>query len=355
MNLNDLVDNARKQFASDIHLSSNHPPILRVNGEIRFLRVNPLTTEQVKEIIVNVMTDEQKANFEKEWEIDFAYSVEGLGRFRINAYHDNNGPAAAIRLINSEILTLEQVKAPKVMEKIAALHKGLILVTGPTGSGKTTTVAALIHYINKYFSKHILTVEDPIEFVHKSDRCLINQREVGAHSRSFARALKSALREDPDIIMVGEMRDLETIRLAMTAAETGHLVIGTLHTSSAPQTIDRIIDVFPPEEKALIRVMLSNSIEAVITQQLIRTADEQSRVAAHEVLIANSGIRNLIREGKIPQIFSAMQVGGNLGMQLMKDSVTAHLNSGLITKESAMLALNQGDDNAQQKRSDSIF
>ncbi|MBN9543271.1 MAG: type IV pilus twitching motility protein PilT [Alphaproteobacteria bacterium] len=358
MNLRDLVESAKTQQASDIHLAVNHPPMFRIHGEMHFLKLPAVTQQDMETMLNSIMSDEHKKKFQEEWELDMAYSYNEDTRFRINAFRDTNGYGAVLRIIQAKVKTLSMLKAPSVLERIAGLHKGIVLVTGPTGSGKSTTVAALIHHINSIYPKHIITVEDPIEFLHKSNKSLINQREVGEHTRAFSKALKSALREDPDIIMVGELRDLETIRLAMTAAETGHLVIGTLHTSSAPQSIDRIIDVFPPEEKAMIRVMLSNSLEAIITQQLIRTADKAGRVAAYEVLIANSGVRNLIREGKIPQIFSMMQVGSSLGMMLMRDSVMNLVNNGIITKEDAQRAMNQGEENtekAKMERATTIF
>lgn len=358
MNLSDLVQSAKNQSASDIHLSVNRPPMFRIHGEIHTLKLPDVTQADMEKMLFGIMNEEQKKKYLDEWELDMAHSFDDQTRFRINAFRNTHGFASVMRLIQSKVRTLSALKAPSVFEKVAGLHKGIILVTGPTGSGKSTTVAALIHHINTLYQKHIITIEDPIEFIHKSDKSLINQREVGEHTKSFAKALKSALREDPDIIMVGEMRDLETIRLAMTAAETGHLVIGTLHTSSAPQSIDRIIDVFPPEEKAMIRVMLSNSLEAVITQQLIRTADKSGRAAAYEVLLANSSVRNLIREGKIPQIFSMMQVGSAQGMMIMRDSVGKLVQDGIVSKEDAAIALNQGEENVEkvkQERATTIF
>ena len=343
MRLKEIVEYAKQQNASDIHLSSGLKPIIRVCGELYFTRQPDITADECLQAIKQIATPEQLSIFEKDLEVDFAYQFEGICRVRVNAFHSTKGPCLVLRLINSEIKSLSEINAPNILTKLAGLSKGIILITGPTGSGKSTTVAALIDYINQHYAKHILSIEDPVEYIHQSKKSLINQREVGSNTKSFLNALKSALREDPDIIVVGEMRDLETIRLAMTAAETGHLVISTLHTSSAPQTIDRIIDVFPTDEKEMIRVMLSSSLEAVISQQLIPSKDNNVRVAAYEVLVSNSAIKNLIREGKIPQIYSTMQISSNIGMQTMKDSVQMLLNNNIISKEAANYALNMGD------------
>jgi twitching motility protein PilT len=342
MELTELLAYAHNNDASDIHISSGHPPIFRINGEMTNLRVAPLRTDEVKEMLHSIMNDKQRANYEEFLEIDFAVHF-GEKRFRVNAFNTMKGPAAVLRAIPTHIKTLAEIYAPDIITSLSTLHRGLVLITGPTGSGKSTTVAALINHINKNYNKHILTIEDPVEFLHKSDKSLINQREIGVHSVSFARALKSSLREDPDIILVGEMRDLETIHLAITAAETGHLVIGTLHTSSAAQTVDRIIDVFPSEDKDMIRTMLSNSIECVVSQKLIKKADGSGRIPAFEVLTGTPAIRNLIREGKIPQIYSLMQINSKVGMRVMKDSIFELMNKGIITADAAKTALNVTD------------
>lgn len=289
-------------------------------------------------MIYTIMTDQQRSEFERDWEIDFAISFGDNMRFRVNAFNNISGPAAVMRTIPTEILSLTQLGTPPVFAELCELHKGLILVTGPTGSGKSTTLAAMIDHINQTYSKHILTIEDPVEFVHQSKKSLINQREVGRDTSSFARALKSSLREDPDIILVGELRDLETIQLALTAAETGHLVMGTLHTNSAPETIDRVIDVFPAQDKEMVRSMLSVALQAVITQTLLKKR-EGGRVAAHEIMIATPAIRNLIRENKIPQLYSSIQMGAKLGMKTMKESIFQLLNEGVIVEQTARMAL----------------
>lgn len=344
MDITELLLHTNKNNASDLHLSPASPPLMRIHGDILPLGTSPLDAESIKDILYSVMTDAQRAEFERELELDFAIQFgEGL-RFRVNAFNTLTGPAAAFRSIPTKILTLDQLGTPDIVRKLATVHKGLILVTGPTGSGKSTTLAAMIDYINTHYPRHILTVEDPVEFVHKSKRSLVNQRELGSNTKSFARALKSALREDPDVILVGELRDLETIELALSAAETGHLVMGTLHTNSAAKTIDRIVDVFPAGDKALIMSMLSTSIEGIISQSLIKTQDGKGRVAALEILVGTPAIRNLIREGKMPQIYSLIQVGSRSGMQTMKDSVYKLLERGIISMDSAKSALNIQDD-----------
>ncbi|AZL16289.1 type IV pilus twitching motility protein PilT [Rickettsiales endosymbiont of Stachyamoeba lipophora] len=350
MEFNQLIENAMQRNASDIHIAVNHPPAMRVYGEIIYLRIPELTKEQVTRMIHSCMNEEQKAIFEREWEIDFSFKHEAGFRMRVNLFNNIHGPAAAMRIIPLTIKSLEELSAPPILQKITTnISKGMILVTGPTGSGKSTTMAAMIDHINKNSQKHILIIEDPIEFTHKSHMCIISQREIGMHSKSFARALKSALREDPDIIMVGEMRDLETIQLALTAAETGHLVIGTLHTNTAASTVDRIVDVFPAEDKPMVRSMLSNSLEAVISQRLIRKADMTGMVAAHEVMLCNSAIRNLIRESKIQQIPSIMQTNAGIGMQLMKDALLNLSSKGIIDNSEALQLLNASENNMISK------
>jgi twitching motility protein PilT len=309
--------------------------MIRVHGDVRRINVEPLDHKQVHAMVYDIMNDAQRKRYEEFLEIDFSFEIEGLARFRVNAFNQNRGAGAVFRTIPSKILTLEQLNCPKIFAELALKPRGMVLVTGPTGSGKSTTLAAMVNYLNENEFGHILTVEDPIEFVHESKKCLINQREVGPHTQSFAAALKSALREDPDAILVGEMRDLETIRLAMTAAETGHLVFGTLHTSSAAKTIDRIVDVFPAEEKEMVRAMLSESLRAVISQTLLKTKDGASRVAAHEIMIGTPAIRNLIRENKIAQMYSAIQTGHNVGMQTLDQNLTDLVRRNVISHAEA--------------------
>jgi len=339
LEITDLLVFTQRNNASDLHLSTGNPPVLRVNGEILPYKMGPPTVEQINHMLYSIMTEQQRSDYERDLEIDFAISFGEKLRFRVNAFNTLGGPAAVMRLIPAEIVTLEQVQAPEVLKKLCELPKGLILVTGPTGSGKSTTLAAMVHYINERMAKHIITIEDPVEFVHTSAKSLINQREVGKSTRSFARALKSALREDPDVILVGELRDLETIQLALTAAETGHLVMGTLHTNSAPKTIDRIIDVFPANDKEMVRAMLSVSLEAVVTQTLLKRRDGAGRVAAHEIMLANTAVRNLIREGKVPQLYSTIQMGSRMGMCTMRDSVYALMEAGLVSEQAARVVL----------------
>jgi len=311
-----------KNKASDLHLSAGLPPMIRVHGDVRRINMGELQHPLVQGMLFDIMNDEQRRVYEEHLEVDFSFEVEGLSRFRVNAFHHQRGAGAVLRSIPSKILTLEQLAAPKIFADLALKPRGMVLVTGPTGSGKSTTLAAMVNHLNEHEFGHILTVEDPIEFVHESKKCLVNQREVGPHTRSFASALRSALREDPDAILVGEMRDLETIRLAMTAAETGHLVLGTLHTSSAAKTVDRIIDVFPPEEKEMVRSMLSESLVGVISQMLLKTKDGSGRVAAHEIMLGTPAIRNLIREGKVAQMYSTIQTGMRDGMQTMDQNLS---------------------------------
>ncbi|WP_028448502.1 MULTISPECIES: type IV pilus twitching motility protein PilT [Chitinibacter] len=317
MEISELLAFSVKNKASDLHLSAGLPPMIRVHGDVRRINLPPMDHKDVHDMVYDIMNDGQRKIYEDTLECDFSFEIPNLARFRVNAFVQNRGAGAVFRTIPSKVLTLEELNAPKVFQDIAMNPRGLVLVTGPTGSGKSTTLAGMINFINDNEYGHILTVEDPIEFVHQSKKCLVNQREVGPHTMSFSNALRSALREDPDVILVGEMRDLETIRLALTAAETGHLVFGTLHTSSAAKTIDRVVDVFPAAEKEMVRAMLSESLRAVISQTLLKTKDGTGRVAAHEIMIGIPAIRNLIRENKIAQMYSAIQTGSQFGMQTL--------------------------------------
>lgn len=316
MDITELLAFSAQQNASDLHLSAGMPPMIRVDGDVRKIDVPAMDHKEVHELIYEIMNDKQRRDYEEEFETDFSFEIPGVARFRVNAFNQNRGAGAVFRTIPSEVLSMEQLGMGQVFKDIAAVPRGLVLVTGPTGSGKSTTLAAMIDYINDHKHDHILTIEDPIEFVHESKKSLVNQREVHRDTLGFNEALRSALREDPDIILVGELRDLETIRLALTAAETGHLVFGTLHTTSAAKTIDRIVDVFPATEKAMVRSMLSESLQAVISQTLLKKIGG-GRVAAHEIMIGTSAIRNLIREDKVAQMYSAIQTGASVGMQTM--------------------------------------
>lgn len=316
MDITELLAFSIKNKASDLHLSSGLPPMIRVDGDIKRINLPSLDESATLKMILDVMNDNQRKTFEEALEVDFSFEVPKLSRFRVNAFNQDRGPAAVFRSIPSVALSLEDLDAPEVFKEICEKPRGMVLVTGPTGSGKSTTLAAMVDYINANTRSHILTVEDPIEFVHESKKSLINQRELHEHTHSFANALRSALREDPDVILVGELRDLETIRLAMTAAETGHLVLATLHTSSAPKTIDRIVDVFPAEEKSMVRSMLSESLQAVISQTLLKRISG-GRIAAHEIMLGTPAIRNLIREEKVAQMYSMLQTGQADGMQTL--------------------------------------
>ena len=323
-----------KNNASDLHLSAGVPPMIRVDSDVKRVNMPALTHKDVHSMIYDIMNDKQRKDFEEFLETDFSFEIPKLARFRVNAFNQSRGAGAVFRTIPSDILTLEDLQAPIIFKDISMYPRGIVLVTGPTGSGKSTTLAAMIHYVNENKPDHILTIEDPIEFVHESKRSLINQREVNRDTLGFSEALRSALREDPDVILVGEMRDLETIRLALTAAETGHLVFGTLHTSSAAKTIDRIVDVFPAQEKEMVRSMLSESLRAVISQTLLKRTGG-GRIAAHEIMIGTPAIRNLIREGKIAQMYSAIQTGQGQGMQTLDQNLQELMVKGLISKEEA--------------------
>jgi twitching motility protein PilT len=335
VDISDLLAFSVKNKASDLHLSSGMPPMIRVHGDVRKINLPAMDHSQVHDMVYDIMNDSQRKLYEENLECDFSFEIPNLARFRVNAYNHQRGAGAVFRTIPTKILTLEDLNAPAIFKEIADTPRGIVLVTGPTGSGKSTTLAAMVDYVNETQMGHILTVEDPIEFVHTSKKSLVNQREVGPHTLSFQNALRSALREDPDVILVGEMRDLETIRLALSAAETGHLVFGTLHTSSAAKTIDRIVDVFPAAEKEMVRSMLSESLRAVISQTLCKTKDEQGRVAAHEIMLGTPAIRNLIRENKVAQMYSAIQTGQNLGMQTLDQNLQDLVRRNVISAAEA--------------------
>lgn len=340
MDITELLAFSAKEGASDLDVSAGLPPIIRIDGDVRRINLPPMEHRQVHSLIYEIMNDKQRRDYEEFLETDFSFEVPGVARFRVNVFNQNRGAAAVFRTIPSNVLTLEQLGMGDVFRKVSLLPRGLVLVTGPTGSGKSTTLAAMVDYINENRYDHILTIEDPIEFVHQSKKCLVNQREVHRDTLGFGEALRSALREDPDVVLVGELRDLETIRLALTAAETGHLVFGTLHTTSAAKTIDRVVDVFPSGEKPMVRSMLSESLQAVISQTLLKKVGG-GRVAAHEILIGTAAIRNLIREDKVAQMYSAIQTGGALGMQTLDQClhhlVEQRLISADIAKEKAKL------------------
>lgn len=343
MDITELLAFTVKNRASDLHLSSGLPPMIRVDGDVRRINVPPLDHKMVHGLVYDIMNDKQRKDYEEFLETDFSFELPGVARFRVNAFNQNRGSGAVFRTIPSQVLTLEELGAPSIFKEIAMKPRGLCLVTGPTGSGKSTTLASMINYINENKYEHILTIEDPIEFVHESKKCLVNQREVHRDTLGFNEALRSALREDPDIILVGEMRDLETIRLALTAAETGHMVFGTLHTTSAAKTIDRIIDVFPAAEKGMVRSMLSESLQAVISQTLMKKIGG-GRVAAHEIMIGTPAIRNLIREDKVAQMYSSIQTGANVGMQTLDQTLKDLIAKSLITRQDAREKAKNKDD-----------
>ena len=334
MDITELLAFSAKQGASDLHLSAGLPPMIRVDGDVRRINLPPLEHREVHALIYEIMNDKQRKDYEEFLETDFSFEVPGVARFRVNAFNQNRGAGAVFRTIPSKVLTLEDLGMGQVFREVSSLPRGLVLVTGPTGSGKSTTLAAMVDFINDTRYEHILTIEDPIEFVHESKKCLVNQREVHKDTHGFNEALRSALREDPDIILVGEMRDLETIRLALTAAETGHLVFGTLHTTSASKTIDRVIDVFPAQEKSMVRSQLSESLQAVISQTLLKRVNG-GRVAALEIMIGTPAIRNLIREDKVAQMYSAIQTGGSNGSHTLDQHLKELVQKRVITRDTA--------------------
>lgn len=352
MDLTQLLAFTMQNKASDLHLSPGNPPIVRSHGELKRLKAEALTSDEIRTMLYSVMTEEQRSIYEKEWEIDLAISFGEKARFRVNAFTGRLGSSAVFRTIPTTVPTMEDLELPPVIRRFSELEKGIILVTGPTGSGKSTTLASMINHINVTSSRHIITIEDPVEFFHTSKKSLINHREVGRDTHSFSKALRSALREDPDVILVGEMRDYETISLALTAAETGHLVFATLHSSSAPKTVDRIIDVFPTGDKEMVRSMLSSSLQGVVAQSLLMKEGGNGRVGAFEILVGTNAVRNLIRENQIPQIYSMMQTGSRYGMITMEESIQNLLKQGIISKEEARQALMRGTDASEDHDED---
>ena len=335
MDITELLAFSVKNKASDLHLSAGLPPMIRVHGDVRRINLPAMEHKDVHGMVYDIMNDGQRKIYEETLECDFSFEIPNLARFRVNAFNQHRGAGAVFRTIPTKVLTLEELNCPKIFKEISEYPRGIVLCTGPTGSGKSTTLAAMVNHVNENDYGHILTVEDPIEFVHESKKCLINQREVGPHTLSFSNALRAALREDPDVILVGEMRDLETIRLALTAAETGHLVFATLHTSSSAKTIDRIVDVFPAAEKDMVRAMMSESLRAVISQTLLKTKDGTGRVAAHEIMIGTPAIRNLIRENKVAQMYSAIQTGQNFGMQTLDQNLIDLVRRNVVSSSEA--------------------
>ena len=346
MDLTQLLSFTLENNASDLHLSTGSPPIMRINGQLKRLQGDPLTNDDVRSLLYGQMSEDQRAIYERDQDIDFAITINNA-RFRVNGYNTRLGASAVFRVIPSQIPTMEELDLPAVMRRFASLEKGIVLVTGPTGSGKSTTLAAMIDYINQNTSKHILTIEDPVEFFHTSKKSLISHREIGEDTHDFKSALKGALREDPDVILVGEMRDYETISLALTAAETGHLVFGTLHSNSAAKTIDRIIEVFPSNDKPMVRSMLASSLQGVVFQGLLKRADGSGRVGAYEILVGTNAVRNLIRENNLAQIYSMMQTGSRFGMVTMDDAIKALQEGGIVTQEEAeRVLIKVADDSA---------
>lgn len=344
LDINEMLEEVIKRGASDLHITVGVPPVLRVNGVLKRMDQPRLTSNDTREMVYSILTAKQRETLETNLEFDLSYSVPGSARFRVNAYFQRNSVGAAFRIIPYRIKTIEELQLPMILKEFARLPRGFILVTGPTGQGKSTTLAATIDLINSSREEHIITIEDPIEFLHLHKKCIVNQREVGSDTHSFANALKYALRQDPDVLMVGEMRDLETISTALTAAETGHLVFATLHTQDAPQSIDRIIDVFPTYQQQQVRLQLASTVQAIVTQQLVPTKDGRARVPAVEVMIATAAIRNMIRDGRVHQIYSAMQSGGQLRMQTMDASLAALYRAGQITYETGLARSNNKED-----------
>jgi twitching motility protein PilT len=354
MNITDLLAFTVKNGASDLHLSSELPPMVRIDGDVHRVKAPALTKKMVLEMLYDIMNEKQRKEYEEKLELDFSVDIKGLARFRVNVFNQSRGPAGVFRTIPREIKSLEEIGLGDVFKKLCKLSRGLVLVTGPTGSGKSTTLSAMINEINITRQQHILTIEDPIEFVHTSEKCLINQREVHRDTLSYDAALRSALREDPDVILIGEMRDLETIRLALTAAETGHLVFGTLHTSSAVKTIDRIVDVFPAGEKEMIRTMLSESLEAVISQVLVKKTSGKGRALVHEIMICSHAIRNLIRENKAAQMYSSIQTSNDLGMITLDKHLQQLVKNKVIAPESAAEYAKHANELEQEEYDDDI-
>ncbi|PJB71336.1 MAG: type IV pili twitching motility protein PilT [Alphaproteobacteria bacterium CG_4_9_14_3_um_filter_47_13] len=353
MDITQLLAFTIQNNASDLHLSPKNPPIIRTHGDLKRVKSEPLQSDDIRSMIYSVMTEDQRSEFERDLELDFAIALGDKARFRVNAYTTRTGTAAVFRSIPSLIPTMEELELPPIMRRFAELEKGLVLVTGPTGSGKSTSLASMINHINENLSKHIVTIEDPVEFFHTSKNCLVNHREIGTDTKSFAKALRSSLREDPDVILVGEMRDYETISLALTAAETGHLVFATLHSNSASKTIDRIIDVFPTGDKEMVRAMLASSLQGVVAQTLLRRTGGGGRVGAYEVLVGTNAVRNLIRENQVAQLYSMIQTGSRYGMVTMEDAINALVEEEMISKEEGRRALlTSTDDEADEHDED---
>jgi len=355
MDLTQLLAFTMQNEASDLHLSSGSPPIIRVSGTLKRVKANPLSSDDIRTMLYSVMTESQRADFERDQDIDFAIALGEKARFRVNGFTTRLGTSAVFRVIPSVVPTMEDLELPAVMRRFANMEKGLILVTGPTGSGKSTTLASILNHINIHHAKHILTIEDPVEFFHTSKKSLISHREIGEDTKDFKTALKGALREDPDVILVGEMRDYETISLALTAAETGHLVFGTLHANSAAKTIDRIIDVFPPADKEMVRAMISGTLQGVIAQGLLKRKDGKGRVGAFEILVGTNAVRNLIRENQVPQLQSMMQTGARYGMITMEDAVAELYEANIIDKEEARRVLISASDEDEGGRGDGTY